>query len=161
MVHIPRCYLLAFSVLACSACGTSPKLSGPQQRTPALAEPSERELARFLLTPVFDILDCTQQGFIEAGEVDEHLSFMFTPLDRDQSMAITPDEFVLASRSEDRRMQEAVFSLADQNADGRLTVMEYRIRLMSMINSADDNGDGEVTQQELAAMPASGITTSN
>lgn len=90
--------------------------------------------------------------------MDEHLSFMFTPLDRDQSMAITPDEFVLASRSEDRRMQEAVFSLADQNADGRLTVMEYRIRLMSMINSADDNGDGEVTQQELAAMPASGIT---
>ncbi|MEM1092826.1 MAG: hypothetical protein AAGB27_04595 [Pseudomonadota bacterium] len=136
---------LLLTALLC-ACATTPTAQGP----------SEQELAAFLLYPMFDVLDCTQQGFIEAAEVDEHLAFLFTPLDRDRSMALTPNEYVLAKTPEDRVRQELIFARADSNGDRRLTVAEYRLRLIDLIDAADDNGDGEVTRSELASGSAAG-----
>ena len=108
------------------------------------------DLARFLLVPVFDILDCTSQGFIEAGEVDEHFPVLFNHFDKDLDRAIVRSEYVGSRDSRKTQLEARMFEQMDRNSDGVVSPREYRAQVIRLIDSVDYDGDGEVTPAELA-----------
>lgn len=105
--------------------------------------------AAFVLEPLFDTLDCDRKDAIDDGQIDEHFSQLFAPMDLDQSRSLTLSEFVRSSRTNARPRQEAVFSLADRNGDGLVSALEYGEFLVTMIGLADTDKDGDVTRVEL------------
>lgn len=121
----------------------------------ALADPTEeRARALFVLEPIFDLLDCTQQGHIEDSEVDEHFFHLFAPYDPDRKQWAPKRSFVKAGDPEERRMEEALFTAMDSNGDQKVSALEYRNQIIHLIRVADGDGDGEVTLEELRAVQA-------
>ena len=114
----------------------------------------ERVQALLVLEPIFDVLDCTQQGHIESGEVDEHFFHLFAPYDPDRKQWASKHSFVKASEPAERLLEEAEFAAMDADGDEKVSVKEYRDRILHLIRVADGNGDGEVTMEELRAAEA-------
>lgn len=112
--------------------------------------PDRQEIARYLLVPVFETLDCTDQGAIESGEVDTHFPSLFGWHDTDRDSTISRTEFVATTNADRAHLSEAAFADMDADGDGQLTIIEYRRGLMSLIESMDGDGDGEVTMAELS-----------
>jgi len=112
--------------------------------------PDRREIASYMLVPVFETLDCTDQGAIESGEVDTHFPALFGWHDTDRNSTITRTEFVITTNGDRTDLSEAAFAGMDTDGDGKLTIIEYRRGLMSLIESMDSDGDGEVTMAELS-----------
>lgn len=122
--------------------------------SPAAAAPiGDDELARFLLLPVFDILDCTNQGFIEAGEVDEHFPVLFNHFDKDFDRSLARSEYVGSRDAEEALLQARMFDAMDTNSDDVVSTREYRAQVIRLIAVVDYDGDGEVTPEELAHDP--------
>ena len=111
----------------------------------------ERVQALLVLEPIFDVLDCTQQGHIESGEVDEHFFHLFAPYDPDRKQWASKQSFVKAGKPAERLVEKAEFAAMDVNGDGKVSAKEYRDRILHLIEVADSNGDGEVTMEELRA----------
>lgn len=111
----------------------------------------ERAQALLVLEPIFDVLDCTQQGHIESGEVDEHFFHLFAPYDPDRRQWASKQSFVKARESVKRLAEEAEFAAMDADGNEKVSVKEYRDRILHLIRVADVNGDGEVTMEELRA----------
>ena len=110
---------------------------------------SDADLARFLFVPVFDILDCTQQGFIEAGEIDEHLPILFNPLSRGETRILGRDAFVTSEDADEAALQEQLFETMDGNHDELVSAREFRDTLVRLLDEMDSNGDDEITMDEL------------
>ncbi len=117
----------------------------------AAEDVDERVQALLVLEPIFDVLDCTQQGHIESGEVDEHFFHLFAPYDPDRKQWAAKQSFVKASEPAERQVEEAEFAAMDVDGDEKVSVKEYRDRILHLIRVADGNGDGEVTMEELRA----------
>lgn len=113
-------------------------------------ETTSGELARHLLLPIFDILDCTDQGFLEAGEVDEHFPNLFGYHDRNRDFSLSLREYAVSGDVNKRRMDQLLFERMDNNSDGKVSPLEYRSEVMSIIESMDADGDGETSLEELA-----------
>ncbi len=112
----------------------------------------EREQARFLIEPIFDLLDCGDEGYVQAGEVDEHLG----ELHRALGMARQYHENVNPGLSDTERndlirIESALRDDMDADGDDYVTKLEYRVRLIHLIHASDVDGDGEVTRDELHA----------
>lgn len=148
---------LAALVWFCVALLSQPGVAGASEEPPASpAAPApigDDDLARFLLVPVFDILDCTNQGFIEAGEVDEHFPVLFNHFDKDFDRSLARSEYVGSRDSEQALLQARMFDDMDTNSDGVVSTREYRAQVIRLIAVVDYDGDGEVTPEELAYDP--------
>lgn len=123
-----------------AACTAQPKTQSEQQM-----------LARQTLLPMFEILDCTDEGHLEAGEIAEHISQIFLPFDRDRSRSLSPTEFSRASRFSDAALAKAGFSMSDANADGAVSSQEFSGYLERLIDVLDADSNGELTLAELQA----------
>ena len=110
---------------------------------------TEADLARHTLIPVFDILDCTNQGFIDGGEIDEHFPVLFNHFDRNGDAMLGRKEYVSSDDAGKARLQAAMFDGMDTDADGKVTSREYRDQVIHLIRVADSDDDDEVTMQEL------------
>lgn len=119
-----------------------------------------RQQASAFLVPVFDILDCTDQGFIESGEVDEHFAQVFNPMDRNRSRSLSRSEYLRYGSAETLSLREAAFDGIDTDRDQSVSALEFRSYLFQIIEIADTDGDGEVTREELTG-PAGGGNTSS
>jgi Ca2+-binding EF-hand superfamily protein len=114
-----------------------------------------RKLAEMLIVPVFDMLDCTDQGFIESGEVDEHFPLLFNHYDRNLDSSLSAEEF--AGRADDAdtaELKRRMFADMDRNDNGRVSPREYRDGIIALIRAFDSNSDGEVTMAELVGRDA-------
>lgn len=113
---------------------------------------SQMEQARFVLEPVFDVLDCGLVGHVEAAEVDEHLgelhhSFRMTlafHLGR-----LNDDEH--ERRAELTALNASVIDALDADDDSQISMIEYRNYLVDLIESVDEDHDGEVSRKDLFA----------
>jgi hypothetical protein len=106
--------------------------------------------AKFIITPIFELLDCGDEGYVQAGEVDEHLGELYQNL----HWARRYHEYVEPAMSDaDKaslaRTEEALLDSMDSNADDEVSRLEYRARLIELIVLSDIDGDGEVTLAEL------------
>ena len=148
---------LAALVSFCAVLLSHPGVVSASEALPASpAAPAtigDDDLARFLLLPVFDILDCTNQGFIEAGEVDEHFPVLFNHFDKDFDRYLARSEYVGSRDSEQALLQARMFDAMDTNSDGVVSTREYRAQVIRLIAAVDYDGDGEVTPEELAYDP--------
>ncbi len=113
-------------------------------------EPSTGELARHLLLPIFDLLDCTDQGYIEAGEVDEHFPSLFGYHDKNRDFRLSRREYLSRVDDAKARLDLLLFKRMDEDKDDSVTTFEYRGEVMSLIRSMDADGDGETTLEELS-----------
>lgn len=113
----------------------------------------QRALAGFILKPpIFNFLDCENDGTIEKGEVDEHFPQVFFIYDKDRSRDLSRSEYVSSTHPEDKALQARIFKLMDSNGDNLVSTTEYRLYFYQIIDSADINSDGEVSLQELAQL---------
>ena len=99
---------------------------------------------------MFDILDCTNQGFIEAGEVDEHFPVLFNHFDKDLDRFLERAEYVGSGDTEQARLEARMFDDMDTNSDNRVSTREFRAQAIRLIDVVDYDGDGEITPEELA-----------
>ena len=132
--------LLPFALTACA--------SHESNRANTEAD-AEHEIARTTLTNMFDTLDCTDEGHLEAGEIAEHISQVFRPYDRDRSLSLSRPEFSLATRVEDPNLEALAFSIGDANGDGVVSNREFQAYLVRLLTTVDLDRDGEVTPAEL------------
>lgn len=121
----------------------------PPDPAPAPVEPPPDPY--FVLGPYFDILDCDREGLIDTGQIDEHFTQLFGPLDMDRSRNLTPGEFIHHTQHRSRSRQEAAFKMADKDGDDLVSVNEFLAFYYGMVEAADTNRDGEVDLQELRA----------
>lgn len=117
---------------------------------PSGEAPDAAVQAWFVLTPSFDTLDCTNEGFISAAEVDEHL----LTLQHEFSMAMTfhqntskPDD---QAQKQLLEINDFLVQAMDQDADGLISAFEYRSYVIELIGQADIDGSGDVTPEELS-----------
>ncbi len=149
--------ILAVLVLSGAAAVLHPGAANASEELPAspadigvIGDLGDDDLARFLLVPVFDILDCTNQGFIEAGEVDEHFPVLFNHFDKDLDRSLERKEYVRSRDAGQARLEARMFDDMDTNSDDRVSAREYRAQVIHLIAAVDYDGDGEVTPEELA-----------
>ena len=120
----------------------------------ALADPpfSQLEQARFVLEPVFDVLDCGLVGHVEAAEVDEHLgelhhSFQMTLAYHLNRLADDEQQ----KKAELKALNDSVVIALDADENSQISMIEYRNYLINLIESVDADQDGEVSRKELFA----------
>lgn len=143
--HIPGVLVL---------CATLPVI-GAAHAGEADANPEEhRKLAETLIVPVFDMLDCTDQGFIESGEVDEHFPLLFNHYDRNLDSSLTAEEFAGKGEGREAERMRRMFADMDKNGNDRVSPREYRDGIIALIRAFDSNSDGEVTMAELVGADA-------
>lgn len=114
-----------------------------------------QELAGYIVAPVFDMLDCTDQGFIESGEVDEHFPLLFNHYDRNLDSSLALGEFLGASDGREAELKRRMFADMDRNGNERVSPREYRDGVIALIRATDNNSDGEVTMVELTGVEPS------
>ncbi|MEM8683036.1 MAG: hypothetical protein AAGF72_06370 [Pseudomonadota bacterium] len=149
----PGCVLLAFSgLLLWQAAGAGPQHDhGHPPAAQHLNDHGDPSLAEHMLLPIFDILDCTGQGFLEAGEVDEHFPNLFGYHDIDRDRRLTLTEFQHKTDKQKQLLDERLFRQMDRDRDNFVSTREYRDTLIDIIQSVDADGDGETTMAELVA----------
>jgi hypothetical protein len=127
----------------------------PEETPLAPAKPfaDERAAALHFIKPAFPILDCTDTGSIEQGEVDEHFFNLFFSLDADRSRSISLQEYIRAAYDSTPEKEGFIFDLIDTDGNGAVSTREYRQHLFTAIDLADENGDGEVTELEAGVAP--------
>lgn len=130
-------FVLCAALCACAGTGEIAQVS------------SERQIARDTLLPMFYVLDCTDQGFLEAGEIAEHMAQIFRPFDRDNSRTLSRGEFSRAGNYHDAGLLDTAFTMSDANADGAVNSQEYRYYLERLIRTMDTDSNGELTLAEL------------
>ena len=109
------------------------------------------ENAAAILRPIFAVLDCEQQGFVQQPEIDEHFSQLLSRVDRDRSRIISRDEYARASQQVTDATLQWRYNQIDRDGNGKVSAKEYRDHLYAMHELADLNRDGEVSEQELSA----------
>ncbi|MEM1188127.1 MAG: hypothetical protein AAGI72_06360 [Pseudomonadota bacterium] len=108
-----------------------------------------------VINPFFVDLDCENLGYVQPGEVDEHVGPIFMGFDLDGSSGIDPAEWRSHPGMRDQPLLAISFSVADVDGDGRVNYLELLEYMKTAINALDDNGDGELSPSELDAfLPA-------
>ena len=104
------------------------------------------------LAGVYHVLDCTQEGFINAGEAIEHGGTLFRHLDRDRSGLVSRDEYVRAVHKRLAPIRHAYFDEMDADGDGLITIQDYTDHLTVLIDAGDTNRDGDTAWQEILTL---------
>lgn len=115
----------------------------------------EQNEARALVGLVFDRLDCDMDGRVDVGEVDEHFSQMWMPIDVDRSRTLNRREYAMTHRAVADDVADRLYRDADGDADGTVDVREFRQHVKRMILAVDSDGDREVDRANagLRALP--------
>lgn len=137
--------LTGWRALALIACGSLVAASAEELAI------KDADLARYLFVPVFDILDCTDQGFIEPGEIDEHFPVLFNPMSGGETRVLDREAFVTSEDPAEAELQASLFARLDADRDERVSAREYRDGLYQLLEQMDGDGDYEVTMDELQA----------
>ncbi|MEL6302778.1 MAG: hypothetical protein AAFV47_06045 [Pseudomonadota bacterium] len=109
------------------------------------------DLARFLIPPVFTVLDCTNEGYVQAAEVDEHLG----ELHQRYPMTLRYHLYQMSSLEPGRKemlakLDQVARQKIDSNGDSVVSRTEYRTFLIQLLERVDLDGDGEVSREDLA-----------
>ena len=118
------------------------------EQAPGPAE-IERKIAEQTLRAMFYTLDCTDEGYLEAGEIGEHMAQLFRPYDVDRSITLSAREFERAGRLSDPDLLATAFSLSDSDASGEVTGREFEAYIARLLDVMDADRDGEITPAEL------------
>ena len=126
------------------AAGIATPAVGQQTKTdiPAVATPAG-------LASVFYVMDCTNEGFIDAGEVIEHGSVLFRRIDRDRSGDISRVEYVGAIHKHWAPLRNAYFDHMDADGNDSVSLTDYMAHLTDMVEEADLNRDGDTSWEEI------------
>lgn len=109
----------------------------------------ERAAAAQFLKPYFNELDCEDLGYVQSGEVDEHLAGVFSSLDRDQSRAVSLKEWQNYPYLKNKPLNEIAFTIADADGNGQVDYRELGDYLVEAIRSLDSDHDDEVYPEDL------------
>lgn len=101
------------------------------------------------LASIFYVMDCMNQGFIDAGEVIEHGSVLFRRIDRDRSADISRAEYVGAIHKHWTPLRNAYFDHMDADGNDSVSLSDYMDHLAEMIDAADINRDGDASWEEI------------
>ena len=109
--------------------------------------------AKSVLNLLFYPLDCDMDGVIDPGEVDEHISQLWLPIDGDRSRTLSPKEYAMTHRTLDAKSDAVLFADADANHDGVVGVDEFRAHVKRMIRLLDTDGDREISRGDAGLKP--------
>lgn len=109
--------------------------------------------ARAVVNLIYNRLDCDLDGTVESDEVDDHIAQLWHPIDSDRSRSLTAKEYAMTHRAVDADTDKVLFQDADANADGQVSVDEFRAHLKRALLAVDADGDFEVTRQEAGLKP--------
>ncbi|MEO0996363.1 MAG: hypothetical protein AAFX58_02485 [Pseudomonadota bacterium] len=106
-------------------------------------------LARYVLAPNFETLDCGNEGHVDSSEVDEHFPALFNRHDRNLDRVVTRAEYVRARAEADRAIEAELFETLDSDGNAEVSTLEYRAGMIKLIRTLDRDGDGEITRAEM------------
>lgn len=104
------------------------------------------------ITGIFHILDCTNEGYVNTGEVTEHGGALFRRMDRDRNRKISRQEYVAFMDKHWAPLREKLFTQADKDQDGTLNHIDFADHLTEMIIATDINKDGDASWVELMTL---------
>lgn len=112
---------------------------------PAVATPAG-------LAGIYYVLDCTNEGYINPGEVTEHGGVLYRRMDLDRSGKVSRAEYVGFVNEKWRPIRENYFDQMDKNGDDVITVIDYMAHLSALVDEADLNRDGDAAWSEILTL---------
>lgn len=110
---------------------------------------------------VYEVLDCTREGYISEGEVIEHGGPLFRNLDANRDMRLSREEFVTKYHARWAPIRHAYFDEADTDGDGLININDYMAHLERLLIVADTNKDGDTAWEEILALRSNAATPMN
>jgi Ca2+-binding EF-hand superfamily protein len=115
-------------------------------------------------TTEFASIDTDKNGYASVTEAqawfDGKQTERFTALDTDSGGAVSQAEFVGDKTGKQLRAAKTAFKLADANADGALSLAEFKATLkpingevIRLFANLDTDDDGQISQAEYLAVP--------
>ena len=105
-----------------------------------------------MVRPFFDELDCENLGFVQPGEVEEHIGPIFLSFDANGSRDIDLSEWQRYPYMLHKSLMKLSFSVADRNGNKVVSFREFTEYLSLAVTTLDADHDGEVSPAELEAL---------
>jgi len=105
-----------------------------------------------MVEPFFDELDCENLGYVQPGEVEEHIGPIFISFDADRSQNIDALEWRHFPYIRDKALMQLSFSVADRDGNNSVSFREFTEYLSLAVASLDSDGNGELSPAELDAL---------
>ena len=119
---------------------------------------TEAELAAHaqIVRPFFNELDCENLGYVQPGEVDEHVGPIFISFDVNRSRDIDSSEWRSYPYMRDKPLMALSFRVADRDGDNVVSIREFTDYMRQAVAALDSDGDGEVSPAEMDALLPAG-----
>ncbi len=104
------------------------------------------------LAGIFYVMDCTNEGYVNTGEVAEHAGTLFRRMDLDRSGMLSREEYVTFVHEYWTGIRNAYFDEMDPDGDDLANHIDYANHLERLISAADTNRDGDASWDEILVM---------
>lgn len=121
-------------------------------RSTIAAQKREHQAHAQMVEPFFDELDCENLGYVQRGEVEEHIGPIFISFDADGSRDIDPLEWGSFPYMRDKPLLQLSFSVADRDRNNIVSFREFTDYLSLAVAALDADGNGELSPAELQAL---------
>lgn len=112
--------------------------------------PSMPVQAWFVIEPAFERLDCTDEGYIQATEIDEHLQDFKVSFEMSLAYHRNVRKADAEMSARLQAIKDHISKSMDADGDGAVSTLEFRAYALELFHSADTDRDGEVTPEELS-----------
>jgi hypothetical protein len=146
--HAKRALPIILGLAGLPGCGQLVDQPLPLSQAPA----TELAAHAQMVSPFFNELDCENLGYVQPGEVDEHVGPIFLSFDTNRSRDIDATEWRTYPYMPDKPLMALSFRVADRDGDKVVSIREFTDYMRQAVSALDGDGDGEVSPAELEAL---------